>query len=130
MDIQKFLEEIEQASVLELNELVHAIEEKFGVSAAAPVAVAGGAATAAAAPAEEEKTEFDVVLKSFGDKKLDVIKVVREATGLALMDAKKLVKDYVPTKDVPAIADKNAHKDRQIVRGMVSGNINMVHVEI
>ena len=91
MDIQKFLEEIEQASVLELNELVHAIEEKFGVSAAAPVAVAGGAATAAAAPAEEEKTEFDVVLKSFGDKKLDVIKVVREATGLALMDAKKLV---------------------------------------
>ncbi|MCD7776518.1 MAG: 50S ribosomal protein L7/L12 [Firmicutes bacterium] len=86
--ITAIVEELKGLSLLELNELVKAVEEEFGVSAA-PVAVAGGAV--AAAPAEEEKTEFDVVLKSFGAKKLDVIKAVREITGLGLKEAKELV---------------------------------------
>ena len=90
MDTKKFIEEIKALSVLELNELVHAIEEEFGVSAAAPVAVAGGAA-AAAAPAAEEKTEFDVVLKAIGANKIAVIKAVRELTGLGLVEAKNMV---------------------------------------
>ena len=82
------LEEIKALTILELADLVKAIEEEFGVSAApVAVAVAGGAA----APAAEEKTEFDVVLKSFGAKKLDVIKVIREITGLGLKEAKELV---------------------------------------
>ena len=80
-DIAKFVEEIKSMTVLELNELVKAIEEEFGVSAAAPVMVAGAGA---AAPAAEEKTEFDVVLKSAGANKINVIKVVKEATGLGL----------------------------------------------
>ncbi len=83
------LESIKSLTILELADLVKAVEEEFGVSAAAPVAVAGAAA--AAAPAAEEKTEFDVVLKSFGAKKLDVIKVIREITGLGLKEAKDLV---------------------------------------
>ncbi len=95
MDTKKFIDEIKALSVLELNELVHAIEEEFGVSAAAPVAVAGGAA--AAAPAAEEKTEFDVVLKSFGANKLAVIKAVRELTGLGLVEAKNLVESAPAT---------------------------------
>ena len=82
------LEEIKGLTILELSDLVKALEEEFGVSAA-PVAVAGVAA--AAAPAAEEKTEFDVILASAGDKKLGVIKVVRELTGLGLKDAKDLV---------------------------------------
>lgn len=88
--ITAIVEEIKALTILELNELVKAVEEEFGVSAAAPVAVVGGAA-AAAAPAEEEKTEFDVVLTGFGDKKLGVIKVVREITGLGLKEAKDMV---------------------------------------
>ena len=82
------VEEIKGLTLLELNELVKAVEEEFGVSAAAPVAVAGAAA---AAPAAEEKTEFDVILASFGANKLAVIKAVREITGLGLKDAKDLV---------------------------------------
>ncbi len=85
----QILEQIKSLTILELSDLVKAVEEEFGVSAAAPVAVAGVAG--AAAPAAEEKTEFDVVLKSFGAKKLDVIKVVREITGLGLKEAKELV---------------------------------------
>ena len=84
------LEEIKALTILELNDLVKALEEEFGVSAA-PVAVAGAAVAGAAAPAAEEKTEFDVILKDFGAKKLDVIKAVREITGLGLKDAKDLV---------------------------------------
>lgn len=97
IDIEKFIAEIEQLSVLELNELVKALEEKFGVSAAAPVAVAGPAAGAAAAPQEEEKTEFDVVLKEIGPNKVQVIKVVKDATGLGLVDAKKVVDEAPKT---------------------------------
>ena len=95
MDIKKFIEEIKTLSVLELNELVHAIEEEFGVSAAAPVDVAGGAT--AAAPAAEEKTEFDVVLKAIGANKIAVIKAVRELTGLGLVEAKNLVESAPAT---------------------------------
>ncbi|MBQ1261738.1 MAG: 50S ribosomal protein L7/L12 [Clostridia bacterium] len=87
--ITNILEEIKSLTILELNDLVKAVEEEFGVSAAAPVGVA--AVAGAAAPAAEEKTEFDVVLASFGAKKLDVIKAVRELTGLGLKDAKDLV---------------------------------------
>lgn len=92
-DVKKFIEEIKGMTVLELNELVKALEEEFGVSAAAPVAVAaapvaGGAAPAAAA---EEKTEFNIVLKDAGAKKIDVIKVVRAFSGLGLVEAKQAV---------------------------------------
>ena len=86
----QILEEIKTLTILELADLVKALEEEFGVSAA-PVAVAGAAVAGAAAPAAEEKTEFDVILKDFGAKKLDVIKVVREITGLGLKEAKDLV---------------------------------------
>ena len=90
MDKAQILEAIEQMNVLELAELVKDLEEKFGVSAAAPVAVAAPAA-GAAAPAAEEKTEFDVILKAAGAEKIKVIKVVREITGLGLKEAKDLV---------------------------------------
>ena len=96
-DIAKMIEEIKGMTVLELNSLVKAIEEEFGVSAAA-VAVAGPAAAAEAAPAEE-KTEFNVVLKDIGAKKLEVIKVVREVTGLGLVEAKKLVESLGTVKE-------------------------------
>ena len=97
-DIAKFIEEIKGMTVLELNSLVKAIEEEFGVSAAAPVAVAGAGA-AAAAPAEEEKTEFNIVLKEIGGNKIAVIKVVREITGLGLVDAKNLVEKLGTIKE-------------------------------
>ena len=87
MTIEQILEAIEQMKVTELNELVKAAEEKFGVSASAPVMVAGAAAGAAA----EEKTEFDVVLANAGASKVKVIKVVREVTGLGLKEAKDIV---------------------------------------
>ena len=88
--IEKILEEIDSLTILELADLVKGLEEKYGVTAAAPVAVAG-AAPAAGAAAAEEKTEFDVVLASFGSSKLGVIKVVRELTGLGLKEAKDIV---------------------------------------
>jgi large subunit ribosomal protein L7/L12 len=90
---KELIEEIKNMSVLELSELVKALEEEFGVSAAVPVAAAAAApAGAAAAPAEEEeKTEFDIILKAAGEKKIQVIKVVRSITGLGLKEAKDLV---------------------------------------
>ena len=94
--VTAMIEEIKALSVLELSELVHALEETFGVSAAAVAAPAAGAA-GAAAPAEEEKTEFDVVMKSFGAEKIKVIKEVRGITGLGLAEAKALV-EKVPAK--------------------------------
>ena len=87
--ITNILEEIKTLTIIELADLVKAVEEEFGVSAAAPVGVV--AVAGAAAPAAEEKTEFDVILKSFGAKKLDVIKAVREITGLGLKEAKEMV---------------------------------------
>ena len=87
--ITNILEEIKSLTIIELADLVKAVEEEFGVSAAAPVGVV--AVAGAAAPAAEEKTEFDVILKSFGAKKLDVIKAVREITGLGLKEAKEMV---------------------------------------
>ena len=107
--ITNFVEEIKKLSVLELNELVKAIEEEFGVSAAAPVAVAGAAAGGAAAPAEEEKTEFDVVLTAAGAGKIKVIKVVRELTGLGLKEAKDAV-DGAPTTIKAGISKEEAEK--------------------
>ena len=112
MDAQKLIEEVKAMAVMELNELVKAREAEFGVSAAAPVAAAGAAGAAEAAPAEEEKTEFDVVLKEIGPNKIAIIKVVREATGLGLADAKKAVeamgtiKENVPKADAEALVAK------------------------
>ena len=113
MDVQKLIEEVKGMTVLELNELVKALEAEFGVSAAAPVAAAGAAAAGAeAAPAAEEKTEFDVVLKDIGPNKIAIIKVVREATGLGLADAKKaveamgVIKENAPKADAGALVAK------------------------
>ena len=89
--VLNLIEEVKNLTVLELSELVKALEEEFGVSAAAPMAVAAAPQAAAAAPAAEEKTEFDVVLASVGAEKIKVIKVVRELTGLGLKEAKELV---------------------------------------
>ncbi len=108
MDRKQILEAIESMTVLELSELVKEMEEKFGVSAAAPVAVAAGP-VAAAGPAAEEKTEFDVVLKDAGAEKIKVIKVVREVTGLGLKEAKDLV-EGAPQKIKEAIAKDEADK--------------------
>ena len=107
MDVQKLIEDVKAMTVLELNELVKALEAEFGVSAAAPVA-AGAGAVAEAAPAVEEKTEFDVVLKSFGDAKINVIKVVKEVTGLGLADAKKAVEALGTLKEAMPKADAEA----------------------
>ncbi|MFA5802312.1 MAG: 50S ribosomal protein L7/L12 [Thermoleophilia bacterium] len=91
MSVETLIEEIKKLSVTELAELVKALEEEFGVSAAAPMAVAAGPAAGGEAAAEEEQTEFDVVLTVVGDKKIQVIKVVRAVTGLGLKEAKEVV---------------------------------------
>ena len=103
-DIQKLLEEVKGMTVLELNELVKALEEEFGVSAAAPVAVAAAPVAAAAAAPAEEQTEFKVVIKEIGDKKIDVIKAVREFTTLGLGEAKALV-------EAKGVIKENASKE-------------------
>ena len=105
-DIQKMLEEIKGMSVMELNELVKAIENEFGVSAAASVAVA--AAPAEAAPAAEEQTEFKVVLKEVGGNKIGVIKVVKEVTGLGLVESKALAVDGATIKEGVSKEDADA----------------------
>lgn len=105
MTNQEIIEAIKGLTVLELNELVKAAEEEFGVSASAPVAVAGAAG--AAAPAAEEKTEFDVVLAEAGPNKIKVIKAVRELTGLGLKEAKEIV-DGAPKTIKEAIAKEEA----------------------
>lgn len=111
MTNEEIINAISEMSVLELSELVKAIEEKFGVSAAAPVAVA--AAAPAAAAAEEEKTEFDVILASAGESKIQVIKVVREITGLGLKDAKALVDGAPkPVKEGASKADAEEIKGK------------------
>ena len=111
MNKEQIMEAIEKMTVLELSELVKALEEKFGVSASAPMAVAAAPAAAAAAPVAEEQTEFDVILASAGAAKINVIKVVRELTGLGLKEAKDLV-DGAPKaiKEKVAKADADAMK--------------------
>ena len=108
MTNEEILEAISSMSVLELSELVKAIEEKFGVAAAAPVAVAAAAAPAAG-EAAEEKSEFDVILKDAGSQKIQVIKVVREITGLGLKDAKGLV-DGAPKEVKTGVAKAEAEE--------------------
>ncbi|MBF0707178.1 50S ribosomal protein L7/L12 [Guptibacillus hwajinpoensis] len=105
MGNEQIIEAIKEMTVLELNDLVKAIEEEFGVTAAAPVAAAGGAAEGAA----EEQSEFDVVLESAGSSKIKVIKVVREITGLGLKEAKELV-DGAPSPIKEGIAKEEAEE--------------------
>lgn len=110
MTKEELVEAISKMTVLELAELVKALEEKFGVSAAAPVAVAAvAAAPAAAAPVEEveEQTEFDVILKTVGDQKVQVIKVVRELTNLGLREAKAVV-DEAPSTVLKGVSKEQA----------------------
>ena len=108
--INALIEEVSNLTVLELSELVHALEEKFGVSAAAPVAVAAGPAAAAPVEEVEEKTEFDVVMTSFGAEKVKVIKAVREiVSGLGLAEAKALV-EGIPAKIKEGIAKEEAEE--------------------
>lgn len=111
MTKEQIMEAIETMTVLELSELVKALEEKFGVSAAAPVAVAAAPAAGAAPAAAEEQTEFDVILASAGAAKINVIKVVREVTGLGLKEAKDLVDGAPkPVKEKISKADAEALK--------------------
>ena len=109
MAVSDIVDQIEQLTVLELNDLVKTLEDKFGVSAAATVAVAAPGAADAAAPVEEEKDSFDVVLTGFGDKKIQVIKVVREVTSLGLKEAKALV-DGVPNAVKEAVSRDEAEQ--------------------
>lgn len=106
MTKEQIIEAVKSMTVLELNDLVKAIEEEFGVTAAAPVAIAGGAAAGGAA---EEQTEFDVILTSAGDQKIKVIKVVREITGLGLKEAKDLV-DNAPKALKEGVAKEEAEE--------------------
>lgn len=106
--VTKLIEEVKSLTVLELSEVVKALEEEFGVSAAAPVAVAAAPAAAAATPAEE-KTEFDVILKVAGDNKMKVVKAVKDLTGLGLKEAKAIV-DEAP-KPVKEKIAKDAAED-------------------
>ena len=117
MNKEQIMEAIEQMTVLELSELVKALEEKFGVSASAPMAAATPAA-AAAAPAAEEQTEFDVILTAAGAGKIGVIKVVRELTGLGLKEAKDLVDGAPkPVKEKISKADAEAVKAKLVEAG-------------
>ena len=113
MTKEQFIEAIEGMTIIELADLVKALEEKFGVSAAAPVGVAAVAGAAAGEDAGEEKTEFDVILKEVGSEKIKVIKIVREITGLGLKEAKDLVdgapkpvKEGISKEDCQKIADQ------------------------
>lgn len=112
--VDTIVDQISGMTALELSELKKALEDKFGVTAAAPMNFAGFApAAAAAAPAEEEKTEFDVILEAAGDKKLEVIKVVRELTGLGLKEAKDLVDGAPkPVKEKTGKDDADAIKKK------------------
>jgi large subunit ribosomal protein L7/L12 len=114
MTKEEIMQAIESMTVLELAELVKALEEKFGVSAAAPVAVAAAPAAAGAAAAEE-KTEFDVILTAAGGSKINVIKVVREVTGLGLKEAKELV-DGAPK----AVKEKIAKADAEALKAKLT----------
>lgn len=108
-EMEKFISYVENMTVLELSQLIKALEERLGVSAAAPVAAAGAAPVAAAAEAVEEKTEFNVILAAAGEKKIEVIKVVRALTGLGLKDAKDLV-EAAPKAVKEAVGKDEAEK--------------------
>lgn len=116
--VQEIIEAVKKLTVLELSELVKALEEEFGVSAAAPVAVAAAPVAGGAPAAEEEQSEFDVVLMAAGDKKIQVIKVVRELTSLGLKEAKDLV-DGAPksVKEKVSKADAEAVKAKLEAEG-------------
>ncbi len=111
LSTDEFIQAIEEMSVLELNDLVKAIQDKFGVSAMAMAAPAAAAGPAVAAEPEEEKTQFDVILTSFGEKKIDVIKIVRQLTNLGLKEAKELVEGAPKTvKEAVSKDDAEAAK--------------------
>ena len=122
MTAEELIGAIENMTVLELAELVKALQEKFGVSAAAPVAAAAPAAGGAAAV--EEKTAFDVVLKSAGDKKIQVIKVVRELTGLGLKEAKEVV-DAAPKTIKEGVSKDEADK----LKGLLESECAVVEIK-
>lgn len=109
MDFEQILEAIEKLSVLELNELVKAAEEKFGVSASAPVVVGGAVAGGEAAGAAEEKTEFDVILASVGAEKMKVVKAVKDLSGLGLKEAKEVV-DNAPKAVKEGVSKEEAEE--------------------
>ncbi|MEG6617513.1 50S ribosomal protein L7/L12 [Peptococcaceae bacterium 1198_IL3148] len=109
--VNEILEAVKELTVLELSELVKAFEEEFGVSAAAPVAAVAAPVAGGAAEAAEEKTEFDVILTAAGDKKINVIKVVREITGLGLKEAKELV-DGAPKP----VKEKASKEDAEAIK--------------
>ncbi len=106
--VEQLIEDVKALTVMELAELVKALEEEFGVSAAAPVAVAAAPAAAAAAPAADEKSDYDVVLAGIGERKMDVIKAVKEITGLGLKEAKELV-DNAPKAVKTGVATDEAN---------------------
>ncbi len=109
MEAQEFIKQIDEMTVLELNELVKTLEDHYGVSAAAAAVAVPAGGGAAAAAVEEEKTEFDVVLTSIGDKKINVIKAVREVTSLGLKEAKELV-ESAPTAIKEAVSKEEAEE--------------------
>lgn len=121
--VTQLIEEVKNMTVLELSELVSALEEEFGVSAAAPMAVAAAPAAGGAGEAAEEKTEFDVVLTAVGSQKIKVIKVVREATGLGLKEAKELV-DNAP-KPVKEAVSKEAAEELKGKIEEVGGSVEV-----
>ncbi|GAA1130812.1 50S ribosomal protein L7/L12 [Citricoccus alkalitolerans] len=116
LSTEELLEAFSELSLIELSEFVKAFEEKFEVTAAAPVAAAGAAPAAAAAEAEEEQTEFDVVLESAGDKKIGVIKEVRALTSLGLKEAKDLV-DSAPKAVLEGVNKETADKAKETLEG-------------
>jgi large subunit ribosomal protein L7/L12 len=117
-DLEKLAEEIQGLTLLEASELISILEEKLGVTAAAPMAMAAAmpGAAGAAPEEEEEQTEFDVVLENFGDQKIGVIKVVRSATGLGLKEAKELV-ESAPSKVKEGISKEDAEKVKADLEG-------------
>jgi len=122
-DLEKLVEEISELTLLEASELVEMLEEKLGVSAAAPMAMAAMPAAGAEAEAEEEKTEFDVVLKEIGPKKIQVIKAVRQLTALGLRDAKEVV-DGAPSKVLEGVS-KDAAEDAKATLEEAGGVVEL-----
>jgi large subunit ribosomal protein L7/L12 len=114
--LEKIVEEIQGLTLLEASELIELLEEKLGVSAAAPMAVAATPTAAAAAEPEEEKTEFDVILKEIGPKKIQVIKVVRQITSLGLKEAKELV-DSAPSPVMQGVSKEQAEDTKGRLEG-------------